>query len=299
MAHDVVVALIVGLPPVTFIALALGEKFLPTVSSRGRDSGADVFANLSGFAMQGAMVPGLAYLVSAIVLPQLAPGAEGILGLGFIGAFVLCFVGVDLLYYAQHVAFHHIGVLWRLHRCHHASPRVSVWTTARNSLVTHFALVYLLVNPWLAYLSGSVDGYLLAASLTASLDLWRHTRLAPGRYWSALEWLLITPRLHHCHHDADDQGPTSAPIYRCGTDVRNVARRRHVSSGVCRARRPDTGHSYCTIARREPRNAASRLNGRIYAPHARSTANAFSAEDSAMPPARVNLRRNVEQDPPR
>ena len=206
MAHDVVVALIVGLPLVTFIALALGEKFLPTVSSRGRDSGADVFANLSGFAMQGAMVPGLAYLVSAIVLPQLAPGAEGILGLGFIGAFVLCFVGVDLLYYAQHVAFHHIGVLWRLHRCHHASPRVSVWTTARNSLVTHFALVYLLVNPWLAYLSGSVDGYLLAASLTASLDLWRHTRLAPGRYWSALEWLLITPRLHHCHHDADDQG---------------------------------------------------------------------------------------------
>lgn len=205
MAHDVVVTLIVALPLVTFIALALGEKFLPTVSSRRRANGADVFANLSGFAMQGAVIPGLSYLISAIVLPRIAPGVEGVLGLGFIGAFMLCFVGIDVLYYFQHVAFHRVGVLWRLHRCHHASPTLSVWTTARNSLVTHFAMVYLLVNPWLAYLSGSVDGYLLAASVTASLDLWRHTRLAPARYWSALEWLLITPRLHHRHHDAENQ----------------------------------------------------------------------------------------------
>lgn len=206
LAHDVVMAMIVGLPLLTFIALALGEKFLPTISSRGRGNGADVVANLSGFVMQGALIPGLAYLISAIVLPRVAPSAEGILGLGFIAAFMLCFVGVDLLYYMQHVAFHRIEALWRLHRCHHACPNLSVWTTARNSLVTHFAIVYLLVNPWLAYLSGSIEGYLLAASVTASLDLWRHTRLAPARYWRALEWLLITPRLHHQHHDAEDAG---------------------------------------------------------------------------------------------
>ncbi len=206
MAHDLVVALIVGLPPVTFVALALAEKWLPTVPGRGRETGADMLANLSGFAMQGALIPGLAYGISAIVLPQLAPSAEGILSLNFFGAFMMCFVGVDFLYYGQHVVFHRIRVLWRLHRCHHAAPNLSVWMTARNSLLTHFTLVYLLVNPWLAYLSGSVDGYLLAASLTASLDLWRHTRLAPGRHWSTLEWLLITPRLHHQHHDAEDQG---------------------------------------------------------------------------------------------
>ena len=206
MSREFIVSLIIGLPLVTFLVLALGEKFLPTVSARDRDSRADVIANLSGFAMQGAVVPGLVYLITAIVLPRIAPGVEGVLGFGFIGAFVLCFVGVDLLYYAQHVAFHRAAVLWRLHRCHHASPNLSVWTTSRNSFLTHFTLVYLLVNPWLAYLSGSVDGYLLAASLTASLDLWRHTRLAPGRYWAMLEWLLITPRLHHQHHDAEDQG---------------------------------------------------------------------------------------------
>jgi len=194
--------LIVTLPLLTFLVLSLGETFLRTVPARGQETGADILINLSGFAMQGAVVPAAAYLVSHTLLPQLVPRGEGMLGLGFLGAFLLCLVGVDFLYYWQHRLFHRVDVFWRLHRCHHAAPTVSVWVTARNSLVTHFLFVYLLVNPWLAYLSGSLEGFLLAASVTASLDLWRHTRLAPARYWRVLEWLLITPRLHHRHHDA-------------------------------------------------------------------------------------------------
>ncbi|MGH6608760.1 MAG: sterol desaturase family protein [Burkholderiaceae bacterium] len=204
MTHSLVMLLIIGLPPLTFLVLACAERLLPTMPARGQQTGADVIANLSGFAMQGALVPAIGYVISAMVLPSVASAAQGVLGLGFWGAFVLCFVGVDFLYYVQHTLLHRVGVLWRLHRCHHAAPTVSVWTTARNSLLLNFVLVYLLINPWLAYLSGSIEGYLLAASVTASLDLWRHTRLKPARYWSALEWLLITPRLHHQHHDATD-----------------------------------------------------------------------------------------------
>jgi sterol desaturase/sphingolipid hydroxylase (fatty acid hydroxylase superfamily) len=205
--------LIVTLPLFAFVALVLGERLLPTVPTRGRETGTDVMINLSGFAMQGAVIPALGYFVSAALLPRLAPAAEGVLGLGFCGAFLLCFVGVDALYYCQHRAFHRLGALWRLHRCHHAAPALSVWATARNSLLTHFLFVYLLVNPWLAYLSGSIQGFLLAASVTASLDLWRHSRLAPKPYWLALEWLLITPRLHHQHHDA------AAPGYNFGANL--------------------------------------------------------------------------------
>jgi len=200
---DPVLPLIGTLPILTFMVLSLGEFVLRTIPVRGQETRADVLINLSGFAMQGAAVPAVAYFVSHSLLPQLAPAGEGVLGLGFWGAFLLCLVGVDFLYYWQHRLFHRLGLLWRLHRCHHAAPTVSVWVTARNSLLTHFLFVYLLVNPWLAYLSGSREGFLLAASVTASLDLWRHTRLTPARYWSALEWLLITPRLHHRHHDAE------------------------------------------------------------------------------------------------
>lgn len=198
--------LIVTLPLLTFLVLSVGERLLRTVPARGRKTAADMLINLSGFTMQGAVVPAIAYLVSHSLLPRLAPTAEGALDFGFWGAFLLCLVGVDFLYYWQHRLFHRIGLLWRLHRCHHAAPTVSVWVTARNSLLTHFLFVYLLVNPWLAFVSGSVEGFLLAASVTASLDLWRHTSLAPAPYWSAFEWVLITPRLHHRHHDADDPG---------------------------------------------------------------------------------------------
>ena len=196
--------LIVAIPMLTFLALSLGENVLRTVPVQGQETGVDMFINLSGFAMQGAAVPAIGYLVSHSLLPRLAPAGEGVMGFGFWEAFLLCLVGVDFLYYWQHRLFHRIGPLWRLHRCHHAAPTLSVWVTARNSLLAHVLFVYLLVNPWLAYLSGSVEGFLLAASVTASLDLWRHTSLAPARYWSVLEWLLITPRLHHRHHDAAD-----------------------------------------------------------------------------------------------
>lgn len=204
MLIEPVAVLIVMLPLLTFLALSLGECLLRTVPARGQATGADMMINLSGFAMQGAVIPAIGYLVSHSLLPRLAPAGEGVLGLDFWEAFLLCLIGVDFLYYWQHRLFHRIGVLWRLHRCHHAAPTLSVWVTARNSLLTHFLFVYLLINPWLAYLSGSVEGFLLAASVTASLDLWRHTSLAPAPHWSVLEWFLITPRLHHRHHDAAD-----------------------------------------------------------------------------------------------
>ena len=202
MTLDPLAALIMALPVITFVALAVAERYGPTVPLRARSATADHVLSLAGLAVQGAVVPGIGYLISSAVLPRLLPQAEGLLGLPFWGAFLLCFVGVDFLYYWQHRAFHRPGVLWRLHRCHHGAPVVSVWSTARNSLVTNFLFVYLIVNPWLAYLSGSVEGFMLAASVTASLDLWRHSRLAPRAYWRFLEWLLVTPRVHHQHHDA-------------------------------------------------------------------------------------------------
>jgi sterol desaturase/sphingolipid hydroxylase (fatty acid hydroxylase superfamily) len=113
---------------------------------------------------------------------------------------VLNFVGVDFLYYWQHRLFHQPS-LWPSHRCHHASPWLDVWATARNSLVTNFLFVYLLVNPALAYISGSVEGFFVGAMATASFDLLRHSRVdVEWPRW--LSRVLVTPRLHHRHHDA-------------------------------------------------------------------------------------------------
>jgi sterol desaturase/sphingolipid hydroxylase (fatty acid hydroxylase superfamily) len=182
-------------PLAVFVALAWNDRRAP---NRQPIVVWDVALNLIGFLMQGAIVPGLGYVVSLALLPAVWPAANGLLGLGFASGFLLNFVAVDFLYYWQHRFFHNPR-LWPLHRCHHASGRVDVWATARNSLVTNFLFVYLLVNPILAYLCGSRDGFIVGAALTAALDLVRHSRLETPR-WVA--FVLVTPQLHHMHHDA-------------------------------------------------------------------------------------------------
>jgi sterol desaturase/sphingolipid hydroxylase (fatty acid hydroxylase superfamily) len=37
-------------------------------------------------------------------------------------AVVVCFIALDLAIYLQHVLFHAVPALWRLHRMHHADP---------------------------------------------------------------------------------------------------------------------------------------------------------------------------------
>ena len=41
------------------------------------------------------------------------------------------FLALDLAIYAQHVAFHKVPVLWRLHRMHHADQEIDVTTGVR------------------------------------------------------------------------------------------------------------------------------------------------------------------------
>ena len=192
------------LPLLAFVTLALLERWSALPAPAG--SRADHLLNLLGLAVQGVVIPAAGYLIATRGLAVHWPDLAGSLRIGCVGAFALNFVFVDLLYYLQHRLFHRVGVLWALHQCHHASPAVNVWATSRNSLLINFLFVYLLLNPVLGFLCDCPEGFFLAAALTASLDLWRHSRL-PERFAPA--WLgraLVTPAHHHLHHSLDGQG---------------------------------------------------------------------------------------------
>ncbi|MBS2003574.1 MAG: sterol desaturase family protein [Cyanobacteria bacterium SZAS LIN-5] len=191
-----------ALPVITFVSLVLAEKRSPeTTTQPAKYSAADWFLNLSGFFMQGLVIPAAGLALALFVFPTIFPGLHQCLKIGFAGAFFLNFVVVDLLYYFQHRAFHEVPMLWKFHAPHHYSPTVNVWATSRNALMTHFLFVYMLVSPILAYLCDVTEGFFAGAMLTASLDLFRHARLHV--HIPLAEGILVTPGEHHRHHDAD------------------------------------------------------------------------------------------------
>lgn len=117
-------------------------------------------------------------------------------------AFAIGVVVLDLVLYFQHVMFHAVPTLWRLHRVHHADQDFDLTTGTRFhpveillSLVVKCAAVAALGAPALAVLAFEVLLNATAifnhanASLPAKLERW-------------VRWLVVTPDVHRVHHSA-------------------------------------------------------------------------------------------------
>lgn len=193
------------LPPITFIVLLVLERRLPTIEQSHQHGFWDHFLNGCGLFMQGCVVPAAGYWISQMALPLIFPGGKGILAFGWWGCFLLNFIVIDFLYYWQHRAFHRFNFLWNLHKCHHASKRVDIWTTSRNSILINLLFVYFLINPILAFLCDAPEAFYTSAMITASLDIFRHTHIdlhqvIPDRIMRVLSLIFVMPCQHHHHH---------------------------------------------------------------------------------------------------
>lgn len=118
-------------------------------------------------------------------------------------AVVLGIVALDLAIYLQHVVFHAVPALWRLHRMHHADLAMDVTSGARFhpieivlSLLVKFAVIVALGVPALAVLAFEI---LLNAS-----SMFNHSNVRmPARLEAVLRWLVVTPDMHRVHHSVD------------------------------------------------------------------------------------------------
>jgi sterol desaturase/sphingolipid hydroxylase (fatty acid hydroxylase superfamily) len=110
---------------------------------------------------------------------------------------------LDLAIYLQHVLFHAVPLLWRLHRMHHADLDVDVTTGARFhpieivlSMILKFGIIVALGPPPLAVL---VFEILLSAG-----SLFNHANLGlSSRADRVLRWLVVTPDMHRVHHSVE------------------------------------------------------------------------------------------------
>lgn len=115
-------------------------------------------------------------------------------------AILFAIVVLDFAIYLQHVMFHAVPLLWRLHRMHHADLDFDVTTGLRFhpveivlSMVIKLMVVVALGAPAVAVLIFEV--------LLNATAMFNHANLRlPGWVDRALRLVLVTPDMHRVHH---------------------------------------------------------------------------------------------------
>ncbi len=112
----------------------------------------------------------------------------------------LAVLALDLAIYLQHVLFHAVPALWRLHRMHHADQDIDVTTGVRFhpieillSMGIKLGVVAALGTPAVAVLVFEV--------LLNATSMFNHSNVRmPLRLDRVLRWIVVTPDMHRVHH---------------------------------------------------------------------------------------------------
>jgi len=109
---------------------------------------------------------------------------------------------LDLAIYLQHVLFHAVPILWRVHRMHHADIDVDVTTGSRFHPIEIF-LSLLIKFVTIGALGASPLAVLLFEALLNAGSLFSHANLRLLSWLDrALRLVVVTPDMHRVHHSA-------------------------------------------------------------------------------------------------
>jgi sterol desaturase/sphingolipid hydroxylase (fatty acid hydroxylase superfamily) len=109
-------------------------------------------------------------------------------------------VGLDFAIYLQHVLFHAVPVLWRLHRVHHADLDFDATTGLRfHPLEILLSLGFKAV---VAVVLGAVPWAVIAFEVILNASsVFNHGNVAlPAHLDHWLRWMVVTPDMHRVHH---------------------------------------------------------------------------------------------------
>ena len=136
----------------------------------------------------------------AVVAEQRHIGLLHTISLPYPLAVLLAVVALDLAIYFQHVMFHAVPLLWRLHRAHHADLDFDVTTGARFhpiemvlSILIKTAVIFVLGAPVLAV-------FIFETLLNIS-SMFNHSNIRiPEQIDKLLGNFVVTPDMHRVHH---------------------------------------------------------------------------------------------------
>jgi len=139
----------------------------------------------------------------ALVLGENGTGLLNHFAVPYFLAVVLSILLLDLVIYLQHLMFHAVPVLWRLHRMHHADLDFDVTTGARFHPI-EIALSMLIKFAAIAVLGPPAVAVLVFEILLNATAMFNHANVRIHPAWDrVLRWVVVTPDMHRVHHSID------------------------------------------------------------------------------------------------
>ncbi|BAV34975.1 sterol desaturase [Sulfuricaulis limicola] len=174
-------------------------------------------------------------------------------------AIIASVVILDFAIYLQHVMFHAVPALWRLHRMHHADLDFDVTTGARFHPI-EILLSMLIKFAVIAVVGAPVAAVIIFEVLLNATSMFNHGNLRlPPAFDRVLRQFIVTPDMHRVHHSIEDYETNSNFGFNLSLWDRLF--------GTYKAQ-PDAGHEAMTIGIRDFREPklASDLPGMLILP---------------------------------
>ncbi len=161
------------------------------------------FSNL-GIVLLNSVMLRLVLPVGAVGLALLASdrgwGLLNNLALPYVPSVVVSIVVLDFVIYVQHVLFHAIPALWKLHMMHHADVDFDVTTGIRFHPIEIF-LSMLIKFGAVAALGPPALGVLIFEIVLNATAMFNHSNVRlPLGLDRVLRLLVVTPDMHRVHH---------------------------------------------------------------------------------------------------
>jgi len=113
---------------------------------------------------------------------------------------LIAVVVLDHVIYLQHVMFHSVPVLWRLHRMHHADLEFDVTTGVRFHPV-EIVLSMLIKIAVVGVLGAPALGVLAFEVILNATSMFSHSNVRlPPAVDRVVRWIVVTPDMHRVHH---------------------------------------------------------------------------------------------------
>lgn len=127
-------------------------------------------------------------------------GLFNLVGWSYLVTYPLTLLALDLLIYAQHVVFHRVPILWRIHRMHHADTDLDATSGIRFHPIEILLSIFIKMAAVVA-LGAPVGAVILFEILLNATAMFNHSNIKlDGHVDAVLRRFVVTPDMHRVHH---------------------------------------------------------------------------------------------------